>query len=100
MVPQLPPSCLRASLLPRSGVRAYVGHRMPNIIFLVTSGRGMLSLPPGTPPGYRALVEACLQRDHTARPRWAAAAGPHGCVMSVGWAAEPALAPVLAQPRL
>jgi serine/threonine protein kinase len=51
-----------------TGVRAYVGHRMPNIIFLVTSGRGMLSLPPGTPPGYRALVEACLQRDHTARP--------------------------------
>ena len=36
-----------------SGVRAYVGHRMPHIVFLVTSGRGALQLPEGTPKGYQ-----------------------------------------------
>jgi hypothetical protein len=37
----------------RSGVRAYVGHRMPHIVFLVTSGRGALQLPEGAPKGYQ-----------------------------------------------
>jgi serine/threonine protein kinase len=56
-----------------SGVRAYVGFRMPNIIFLVTSGKGQLKLPESAPAGYRSLVDWCLQRDHTQRPRWVAA---------------------------
>ncbi|EFN57037.1 hypothetical protein CHLNCDRAFT_143747 [Chlorella variabilis] len=52
----------------RSGVRAYVGHRMPHVVFLVTSGKGALALPEGAPRGYQALMDACLQRDHQKRP--------------------------------
>ncbi|KAL4434067.1 hypothetical protein ABPG75_000508 [Micractinium tetrahymenae] len=51
-----------------SGVRAYVGHRMPHIVFLVTSGRGVLKLPDGAPAGYDALMRSCLNVDHTQRP--------------------------------
>jgi serine/threonine protein kinase len=51
-----------------SGVRAYVGLRMPNIVYLVTSGKHRLTLPPGVPKGYADLMESCLNRDHTQRP--------------------------------
>lgn len=51
-----------------NGSRAYVGHRMPHIVFLVTSGKGALKLPAGAPAGYIALLQSCLNREHTKRP--------------------------------
>lgn len=43
---RIPLACLR------SGVRAYLGLRMPNIVYLVTSGKHRLTLPAGVPKGY------------------------------------------------
>lgn len=58
-----------------SGVRAYVGHRMPHIVFLVTSGRGALRLPDGAPAGFNALMQSCLNTDQTQRPSFAELVG-------------------------
>lgn len=76
-----------------SGVRAYVGFRMPNIIFLVTSGKGQLKLPEGAPAGYRSLVDWCLQRDHTLRPSFEQLVARIDELLTVGEDATEALQP-------
>lgn len=76
-----------------SGVRAYVGFRMPNIIFLVTSGKGQLKLPESAPAGYRALVDWCLQRDHTQRPSFEQLVARIDELLTVGEDATEALQP-------
>lgn len=45
-----------------SGVRAYVGHRMPHIVYLVTSGKGALKLPEGAPKGFDVRAVSCRRR--------------------------------------
>lgn len=73
-----PPICS----LPRSGVRAFVGLRMPNIVYLVTSGKHKLTLPPGVPKGYEV----------GGRGSWRAGGEGWGGGMQQGAALHPACA--------
>lgn len=41
---------------------------MPAVVYRVTSGASPLALPPGAPPRFRALVDACLAREPSRRP--------------------------------
>ncbi|PSC73115.1 kinase [Micractinium conductrix] len=79
-----------------NGVRAYVGHRMPHIVFLVTSGRGALSLPDGAPAGYDALMQSCLATDHTKRPSFSQLVGSIDALLEAGEEATVAPPPPLA----
>lgn len=72
LVPHQPPNPPPSPRLSpaRSGVRAYLGLRMPNIVYLVTSGKHSLSLPPGTPKGYEVGGQGvCGGRGRQTMPR-------------------------------
>ncbi|KAL4443601.1 hypothetical protein ABPG75_011338 [Micractinium tetrahymenae] len=47
---------------------AWGGRRVAQIVHAKTMLHQSLELPPHCPPGFRALVESCLDGDHTQRP--------------------------------
>ena len=51
-----------------TGTRAWCGQHPAQVILAITTGRGALPLPQGTPASFRALVEACMAADRGARP--------------------------------
>jgi serine/threonine protein kinase len=50
------------------GRHAWAGHSPARIIYAVTCAGERLALPPGAHPPLAALLDACLQTDHTKRP--------------------------------
>ncbi|KAL4447293.1 hypothetical protein ABPG77_007326 [Micractinium sp. CCAP 211/92] len=53
-----------------TGRHAWGGRRMAQIVHAKTVLHQCLELPPHCPSGFKALVESCLDSDHTKRPRF------------------------------
>ncbi|EFN56147.1 hypothetical protein CHLNCDRAFT_144818 [Chlorella variabilis] len=65
-----------------SGIRAFAGLPLPNIIYRVTSGSGRLELPSDAPAGFKALVEACLNTDRHQRPDFPSVLSTLDCLLA------------------